>query len=93
MTLQPLDTPQKLAHYLTDNARLQAHLTTFLALKTDAERQIVEKNFWLSVTSLSKNEQNDLIEAKKKVAQRMLDRSSSLFLFFKEEKEALAVLA
>jgi cytidylate kinase len=93
MTIQPLDTPQKLAYYLTDNMRLQTHLAAFLALTSDKDRAILEKDFWLLASTLSQKEQKELKDAKAKVAQRMLDRTSSTLLFFKEEKEALNVFA
>jgi cytidylate kinase len=93
MTIQPLDTPQKLAYYLTDNVRLQTHLAAFLALTSDKDRAILEKKFWIFASTLPQKEQKELKDAKAKVAQRMLDRTSSTLLFFKEEKEALGVFA
>ena len=75
---QPLDTPQKLASYLTDNVHLQAHLTTFLALKTDVERQVSENNFLRFAETLSQKEQNELKTAKKEIAQRLYDRMGSV---------------
>jgi predicted PP-loop superfamily ATPase len=92
MTIQPLDTPQKLAYYLTDNERLQTHLAAFLALTSDKERELLENKFWLFASTLSHKEQKELKDAKAKVAQRMLDRTSSTLLFFKEEKAELGVL-
>ena len=77
---QPLDTPQKLASYLTDNVHLRAHLTTFLGLKTDNERQIAEKKFWLFAATLPQNEQDELKGAKGKIAHRLYDRMGSIIV-------------
>ena len=81
---QPLDTPQKLASYLTDNGHLRAHLTAFLGLKTDAERQIAEKKFWLFAATLPQKEQEELNAAKSKIAQRLYDRMGSIVVDLKK---------
>ena len=93
MILQPLESPQKLAHYLTDNTRLQAHLIAFLSAKTENERTLLDEKFWNLVETLHIDERNELTQAKKQIAQRMLDRTNSVALFLKEQKMDLGVLA
>ena len=80
MILQPLDTPQSLADYLTDNTRLRSHLTAFLSLKTEDERHLLEKDFWLSVNQLDADEKAAIKGAKSKIAQRMYDRMGSIIV-------------
>jgi hypothetical protein len=82
--MEILDSPQKMSHYLTDNALLEAHLTKFLALTTDTEREISEKNFWLFVETLSPKEQAEVKEAKKKITQRLYDRMGSIIVDLKK---------
>ena len=86
MNINPLDTPQKLAHYLTDNARLQSHLVSFLSTKNDDKRNQIDIDFWAYVETLSELEKTELKQAKKQIALRMLDRTSSVALFLKEQK-------
>ena len=86
MNINPLDTPQKLAHYLTDNVRLQLHLVSFLSTKNDDKRNQIDIDFWAYVETLSELEKTELKQAKKQIALRMLDRTSSVALFLKEQK-------
>ena len=83
--IHSLETPVKMAHYLTDNRRLQAHLLQFFSIKDDVERKNFDDNFWKNCEELPEQEQFDLKEAKSHIAQRLLDRTGSLLHFIKEE--------
>ena len=80
-----LETPLKMAQYLTDNRRLQAHLTQFLAIEAEAERKIYDDQFWANILELPEQEQLDLKQAKAQITQRLLDRTGSVIHFLKEE--------
>ena len=80
-----LETPLKMAQYLTDNRRLQAHLTQFLAIEAEAEREIYHDQFWANTLELPEQEQLDLKQAKAQIPQRLLDRTGSVIHFLKEE--------
>ena len=85
MKLKTLETPLKMAQYLTDNRRLQEHLTQFLSIDDAAEREICEDQFWINSLKLPEQEQADLKQAKAHIAQRLLDRTGSVIHFMKEE--------
>ena len=85
MKLKTLETPLKMAQYLTDNRQLQVHLTQFLSIEDENEREICEDTFWANSLKLPEQEQTDLKQAKSKIAQRLLDRTGSVIHFMKEE--------
>jgi hypothetical protein len=93
MNINPLDTPEKLAHYLTDNGLLQRHLVAFLTTKNIELRTKLDTDFWAFVETFSEKEKTELKQAKKQIAVRMLDRTSSVALFLKEQKMESSVLA
>ena len=91
MTIKPLDSPQKLANYVTDNAQLQAFFAQYVTLKSTEEKNQFEKDFWGKVSLLSKNEQIEIRQAHRQSLQRLIDRTGSVIHFLKEELTALPV--
>ena len=83
--MQILDTPIKMAQYLTDNRQLQEHLILLLSIADDAQRKICEDKFWADSLKLPEQEQVELKQAKAHIAQRLLDRTGSVIHFLKEE--------
>ena len=80
MKIHILDTPEKMAHYATDNSHLQAFYLQFLQIKDVDERATFRKNFWLKVAQLDADEQIAIKAAQSMIAQRMYDRMGSTIL-------------
>ena len=91
MIIEPLDSPQKLANYVTDNAQLQAFFAQYATLKNTEEKKQFEKDFWEKVSLLSKDEQTEIRQAHRQGLQRLIDRTGSVIHFLKEELTALPI--
>ncbi len=91
MIIEPLDSPQKLANYVTDNAQLKAFFAQYVTLKNTEEKKQFEKEFWEKVSTLPKNEQTEIRQAHRQSLQRLIDRTGSVIHFLKEELTALPV--
>ena len=78
MITEFMDSTEKMAAYLTDNAFLQRYYEIFLSIKDDSERKKWETQFWQEVTHLSEQEQDAVRQAHKKVSQRLYDRMGGL---------------
>ena len=89
MIIEPLDSPQKLANYVTDNTRLQVFFAHYMALKNIEDKKQFEKSFWEKVSTLSKKEQTEIRQAHRQSLQRLIDRTGSVIHFLKEEMTAL----
>jgi hypothetical protein len=77
MMMPILDTPEKMAHYATDNSHLQAFYLQFLQIKDADERAAFSKVFWLKVEQLDADEQTAIKVAQSHIAQRLYDRMGS----------------
>ena len=73
-----MDSPEKMAAYLTDNVLLQRYYVHFLNIKDDAERKNWEMQFWQEVADLPQQEQDLIRQAHSKIAQRLHDRMSGI---------------
>jgi hypothetical protein len=91
MILNTLDSPQKLANYVTDNARLQVFFMQYLSLTSIEDKKKYEENFWSKVESLPIKEQEEIKKAHHQSLQRLLDRTGSVIHFLKEELNAQLV--
>ncbi len=72
-----LDTPEKMAHYATDNSHLQAFYLQFLQIKDADERAAFRKDFWLKVEQLDADERAAIKAAQSMIAQRLYNRMGS----------------
>jgi hypothetical protein len=80
MMMHILDTPEKMAHYATDNSHLQAFYLQLLQIKDADERTAFSKAFWLKVEQLHADEKSAIKAAQSKIAQRMYDRMGSIIV-------------
>jgi hypothetical protein len=93
MELQTLDSPNKLATYLTDIPILQRFFEQYVTLKTIEEKKQREAIFWANVKTLPIKEQTEIKNAHAKCLQRLLDRTGSIIHFLKVELSSQTVLS
>jgi hypothetical protein len=84
MTMQILDTPQKMAQYSTDNGHLQAFYVQLLQIKDADARKAFSKDFWLAVDALPLDEKAAIKAAQAQVAQRLYNRMGSIIVDLKK---------
>ena len=88
-----MDSPEKMAAYLTDNVPLQRYYVHFLNIKDDAERKNWEMQFWQQVADLPQCEQDLIRQAHNKISQRLHDRMSGILATAKALRTMRAVPA
>jgi hypothetical protein len=93
MEFQTLDSPNKLATYLTDIPLLQRFFEQYVSLKTIEEKKLSEAMFWANVKTLPIKEQTEIKNAHAKCLQRLLDRTGSIIHFLKVELSSQTVLS
>ena len=86
-----MDSPEKMAAYLTDNVVLQRYYERFLTIKDDAELKNWETQFWQEVAILPQNEQEYIRHAHAKVPQRIHDRMSGIIAITQKHRRSVSV--